>query len=102
MNYFINWKGVIKPVARSETHALETKSSLNTKEIVLNIADCKVYPQAQVICVSTHLLCDRIAEILQILLFRKEGKTLHQPVIKSVMAKLKTNVLYGFVSIDLF
>lgn len=27
---------------------------------------------------------------------------MHQPVIKSVMAKLKTNVLYGVFSIDLF
>ena len=51
---------------------------------------------------SIHLLCDRAAESLQILLFRNEGKTLHQPVIKSVMAKLKTNVLYGVFSIDLF
>lgn len=31
-----------------------------------------------------------------------EGKTLHQPVIRSVMAKLKTSVLYGVFSIDLF
>ena len=49
-----------------------------------------------------HIYCDRTAEILQILLFRNEDKTLHQPVIKSVMAKLKTNVLYGVFSIDLF
>ena len=51
---------------------------------------------------STHLLCDRADEMLQILLFGNKGKTLHQPVIKSVMAKLKTNVLYGVFSIDLF
>lgn len=35
-------------------------------------------------------------------LFRDESKALHQPVIKSVIAKLKTNVLYGVFSIDLF
>ena len=33
-NYFITWEGIIKPDARSEKHALKTKSSLNTKDIV--------------------------------------------------------------------
>ena len=67
--YFINWKGIIKPDARSEKHALKTKSSLNTKDIVLHIAVCRVYPQAQVIRLSTCLLCGRNAEISHMLSF---------------------------------
>ena len=59
-NYFRNWKGVIKPDAFSETHALETKSALNTKEIVLHIAGCKVYPQ---LFAYQHIYC--VSELLK-------------------------------------